>query len=159
MIGAVIEAECGVDRGRRIVEGRGASAAANAKGTAAGVDGVADRRHALGRSGEQLACRELRRHGLRVLHCNYRCRGGEIDVIARDRDVLVFVEVRVRGPGARVGAAASVDARKRARLVLAARHFLGGPGAALADAPCRFDVVAIDDARRCWIRGAFDAGV
>lgn len=122
-------------------------------GAAAGL------RRLLGRRGEDAARRELLRHGLRVLHCNYRVRGGEIDLIARERDVLVFVEVRLRSHAGWGGAAASVDARKRARIVGAARHFLCGPGAALADAPCRFDVVAIDGQRLQWIRGAFDADV
>lgn len=115
-------------------------------------------RRLLGRDGEDAACRELRRHGLRVLQRNYRVRGGEIDVIARERDVLVFVEVRVRSHAGWGGAACSVDAGKRARIVLAARYFLAGADPALAASPCRFDVIAIDGARLRWIRDAFDAG-
>ena len=116
-------------------------------------------RQLLGRRGEQAAQRELQRHGLRVLRRNYRVRGGEVDLIARDGDTLVFVEVRVRSHGAWGGAAASVDGSKRARVVLAARHFLCAGGAAWAAAPCRFDVVAIDGGRLRWIRDAFDAGM
>ena len=86
---------------------------------------------------------------------NYRVRGGEIDIIARDpRDVLVFVEVRARASTAFGGAAASVDARKRARILLAARHYLMRLPAEVA---CRFDVVAIDGGQLHWIRDAFDA--
>ncbi len=111
----------------------------------------------LGARGENLACRELRRHGLRVLRRNYRVRGGEIDLVARDGEVLVFVEVRVRSHAAWGGAAASVDRAKRARLLHAARCFLGADADGLGDVPCRFDVVAIDGARVRWIRDAFDS--
>ena len=110
-----------------------------------------------GQQAEDAACRHLRRAGLRVLRRNYRVRGGEVDIVARHGPVLVFVEVRCRRHAAWGGAAASVDARKRARIVLAARHYLACAGAAVAEAQCRFDVVAIDGARLCWIRGAFDA--
>lgn len=84
-----------------------------------------------------------------------RIRGGEIDLILRERDgTLVFVEVRVRRDTLHGGAAASVGAFKQRSLVLAARHFLLGH----ADPPpCRFDVVAIDGERLEWLRGAFDS--
>ncbi len=84
---------------------------------------------------------------------NYRVRGGEIDIIARDRDCLVFVEVRQRADARHGGAAASVGARKRARLVLAARHYL--MRAADAEQRCRFDVIAIDGGALRWFRDAF----
>ncbi len=114
-------------------------------------------RQRLGRQVEELARRRLQLRGLLLLQCNYRAPGGEIDIIARDGDTLVFVEVRCRSGGAAGGAAASVDARKRARIVRAARHFLCAAGAAWAQSPCRFDVVAVDGPRWRWIRGAFDA--
>jgi putative endonuclease len=92
---------------------------------------------------------------------NYRvargphARGGEIDRILHERDgTLVFVEVRSRADARHGGAAASVGAAKRARLVLAARHYLLRFAAAAA---CRFDVVAIDAGAVQWLRGAFDA--
>ena len=92
---------------------------------------------------------------------NYRvargphARGGEIDLILRERDgTLVFVEVRRRTDAAHGGAAASVGASKQRRLVLAARHFLAGLDPL---PPCRFDVVAIDGERVEWLRAAFDA--
>ncbi len=111
-----------------------------------------------GAAAEAAAWQRLQRCGLRLLRRNYRVRCGEIDIIARDGEVLVFVEVRLRVQAGHGGAAASVDARKRARIVRAARYFLGGPGAAWAQAPCRFDVVAIDGSQLRWIRNAFDAG-
>jgi len=114
-----------------------------------------------GRHAEELARRTLEAHGLRLLERNYRVargrsrRGGEIDLILRDRDgTLVFVEVRVRRDGSAGGAAASIGAAKRARLVFAAHIYL-----AHLDRlpPCRFDVVAVDGERVQWLPAAFDA--
>jgi len=110
---------------------------------------------------ESLALEHLQRHGLALVCRNYRvargprARGGEIDLILRERDgTVVFVEVRSRADPTFGGALASVTARKQQRLVLAARHYLAG----LARLPpCRFDVVAFDDGAVQWIRGAFEA--
>ena len=113
-----------------------------------------------GDAAEALALAHLQGRGLRLVERNYRvargpsARGGEIDLILRDRDgTLVFVEVRSRGSTAQGGAAASIGAAKRARLVFAARHYL----ARLAVLPpCRFDVVTIDGGRIEWLSAAFD---
>lgn len=109
---------------------------------------------------EARALAHLERHGLTLVERNYRvargphARGGELDLILRERDgTLVFVEVRARADPGHGGAAASVGAAKRASLVLAARHFLLRFN---APPPCRFDVVAIDGGELLWIRGAFD---
>ena len=110
-----------------------------------------------GQQAEDAASERLRRAGLRILRRNYRVRGGEVDIVARDGDVLVFVEVRCRHHAGWGGAAASVDTRKRARIVLAARHYLACHEGARTPSGCRFDVVAIDGARMRWIRDAFDA--
>jgi putative endonuclease len=84
-----------------------------------------------------------------------RARGGEVDLVMRDRDgTFVFVEVRVRRDAPFGGAAASIGAAKRQPLVFAASHFLGR----FAVPPCRFDVVAVDGERIEWLRAAFDAG-
>ena len=116
---------------------------------------------ARGEEGEDRALAHLLRAGLTLVTRNYRVaagprsRGGEIDLIVRERDgTLVFVEVRQRAAGARVGAAASVSATKRRRLVFAAQHYLNRLPAL---PPCRFDVVAIDGERLEWLRAAFDA--
>jgi putative endonuclease len=114
-----------------------------------------------GDAGEARALAHLLAQGLTLVQRNYRvargpnARGGEIDLIMRDRDgTLVFVEVRSRGSGDFGGAAASVSVAKQRSLVLAARHYL----ARLRTAPpCRFDVVAIDGDRIEWLRAAFDA--
>ena len=82
-------------------------------------------------------------------------RAGEVDLILRDRDgTLVFVEVRVRSDARFGGAAASVGAAKRARLVFAAQAWLRRLPSL---PPCRFDVVAVDGDRIEWLRAAFDA--
>jgi putative endonuclease len=123
--------------------------------------GAATDKQQRGDAAEALALAHLTRQGLTLVERNYRvargphARGGEVDLILRDRDgTLVFVEVRSRADGRHGGAAASVGAAKRARLVLAARHYL----LRLATPPaCRFDVVAIDAGVVQWLRGAFDA--
>ena len=114
----------------------------------------------IGRDAEGIAERFLSRRGLMLVSRNYRCRRGEIDLVMRDTDVLVFVEVRRRSTRAFGGGLDSVDARKRARLVAAAEHYLMVNRIG-DDRPCRFDVVAIDgpssSATIDWIRSAFDA--
>jgi len=116
---------------------------------------TADRR-AAGRTAERLAARFLEARGLVILERNFRCRAGEVDLIARDGDTLVFVEVRLRSGSGFGGAAASVDARKRTKVLRAARYYLAGQ----PERPCRCDVVALDGpgpARIEWIRDAFSA--
>jgi putative endonuclease len=107
-----------------------------------------------GAEAEALAAAFLERRGLRVLERNYRCRLGEIDLIARDGDTTVFVEVRQRASGAFGGAAASITAKKRMRLLRAARFYLSRLKAMPA---CRFDALLIegDPPRIDWIRDAF----
>lgn len=114
-----------------------------------------------GRAGEELAERFLVRRGLTVLARNVRCRGGEIDLVCLDRGTVVFVEVRLRSNPRFGGAAASITATKRQRIVLAARWWLAGAGRRHAERPCRFDAVlmnALDEGAIEWLRGAFDAG-
>jgi len=103
----------------------------------------------------------LQARGLVLEQRNYRvargpsARGGEIDLVMRDRDgTLVFVEVRQRRSGDHGGAAASVTFAKQRRLVLAAQHYL------LRFAklpPCRFDVLALDGEQVTWLQAAFEA--
>lgn len=107
-----------------------------------------------GARAEDLCEALLRRAGLRILARNWRCRFGEIDLVAEDAGTRVFVEVRLRAPGGFGGAAESITAAKRARLLAAARLYLAGRAAA----PCRFDVLLLDGlapARIRWIRDAF----
>ncbi|MGD9834346.1 MAG: YraN family protein [Piscinibacter sp.] len=116
---------------------------------------------AIGDEAEALALAHLRRAGLVLVERNYRvahgphARGGEVDLILRERDgTLVFVEVRSRAAASHGGAAASIGATKQRRIVLAAHHYLMRWG---SPPPCRFDVVAIDAGRVEWLRGAFEA--
>lgn len=108
-----------------------------------------------GLAAEEAAARFLESKGLAIVARNYRTRFGEVDLVAREGDTLVFVEVRLRKWRAFGGAAASVDARKQLRLVAAARHYLARLG---SEPACRFDVVTWDgdSAAPGWIRGAFD---
>lgn len=98
--------------------------------------------------------------GLAPVAANARTRRGEIDLVMRDGDTLVFIEVRYRRSAAFGGGGASVDAGKRRRLVLAARQFLAAHRQ-YRDLPCRFDVVdASGDPAQPqlrWIRDAFRA--
>lgn len=107
-----------------------------------------------GRDAEDLAAAFLENRGMRILARNYRCRFGEIDLIAREGQVLVFVEVRHRSSAAYGGAAASITAAKRDRLLCAARHYLAGRSPL---PPCRFDAVLVEGepARIDWMRNVF----
>jgi putative endonuclease len=117
---------------------------------------------ALGDAAEVRALAHLAAAGMVLVRRNYRvargprARGGEVDLVMRDRDgTLVFVEVRVRRDGRFGGAAASIGASKRQSLVFAATHFLRRM---TSPPPCRFDVVAVDGERIEWLQAAFDAG-
>ena len=91
-----------------------------------------------GARAEALAAEYLMRHGLAIVACNFRTRRGEIDLIARDGRMLVFVEVRLRRSAGYGGAVESITARKRARLVAAANGYLAMLG---REPPCRFDAI------------------
>jgi putative endonuclease len=105
-----------------------------------------DPRQRLGRDGERAAEEALQQAGLRILHRRFRCRLGEIDLIARDGDVLVFAEVKARRGFGYGRPSDAVDRRKRSRLARVALAFLTRHR--LLDVPCRFDVVeVIEDSR------------
>jgi putative endonuclease len=110
-----------------------------------------------GIAAEELAASYLADQGLVIVARNYRCRFGEIDLIARDGDSLVFVEVRLRRNSRFGGAAASIDYAKQRKLVATAQHYLS------RNRPiprCRFDAILLDalDARRIeWLRDVISA--
>ncbi len=106
-----------------------------------------------GASAEQAAADYLVRQGLKLVARNFRCRGGEIDLIMRDGETLVFVEVRSRARADFGGAAASITATKQARIILAARHYLAQHS---VDAPCRFDAVLLQAGQLQWLPAAFE---
>lgn len=106
-----------------------------------------------GHAWEQAALGHLRGHGLRLIEANFRCKGGEIDLVMQDGDSLVFVEVRQRAGSGHGGAAASITPAKVRRLVRAASYYLMRfPHTP----PCRFDVVAVDAGRFEWLRNAIE---
>ena len=107
-----------------------------------------------GAEAEALAAAYLEKQGLTIVARNYRCRLGEIDLVARDGATTVFIEVRKRRSAAFGGAAASITAAKRMKLMKAARHYISR----LQSLPqCRFDALLIEGEppRIEWIRNAF----
>lgn len=116
-------------------------------------------RQLLGNRAERSAERLLTDAGLRLLARNYRCKQGELDLVMREADTVVFVEVRYRRKNQWGSAVETVDWRKQKRLIAAAHHYLiTHPH--LVDRPCRFDVVAAegnpaDPGAYRWIREAF----
>jgi len=107
-----------------------------------------------GAQAEKIASQYLQTNGLRLLQTNFRCSFGEIDLILRDGETLIFTEVRRRSGGDFCGAAASIDARKQRRIILTAQHYL----ASLPRIPpCRFDAVLLDGANNIeWVKNAFE---
>jgi putative endonuclease len=123
---------------------------------------VGSDKQSVARRTEQLALDHLVRSGLVLLHRNFRCRHGEIDLVMRDRTAIVFVEVRFRKHSRFATAAASVDTRKQNKLCRAAGHYLRRHPL-FHDAPVRFDVIAFDGPSRQqftlqWLQDAFRPG-
>jgi putative endonuclease len=117
-------------------------------------------RQNLGKSGEDLAVRELEARGYAILARRYRTKHGEIDIVARDGGTIVFVEVKARVNAEFGTAAEAVTPRKQRRLAAMAIDYIARHH--IVDTPCRFDVVAIDDAesveqRIVLYQNAFDS--
>jgi len=116
-------------------------------------------RQIFGKTGEDLACRELERRGYAIVARRYRRRGGELDIIARDGATLVFVEVKARHGREFGEAAEAVTPFKRRRIAQLALDYIVRHH--LTSCPCRFDVVSIhvDEGEPVVevIQGAFDA--
>ena len=114
----------------------------------------------MGLRAENAAAAHLQSQGAQILLRNYRCRGGELDIVARlGQDELIIAEVRTRSSDAYGGAAASVDAGKRRRLIRAANRMLQ-ERRDLAKLRVRFDVVVVsepssDCPQIIWIKHAF----
>jgi putative endonuclease len=104
---------------------------------------------------EDFAAAYLEQRGLELVERNYRCRFGEIDLIVRDGQTLVFVEVRMRTSERFGGAAASITAAKRVKLTRAARHYLAGTTRMPA---CRFDALLVSGPGQTveWLKNAFE---
>lgn len=111
-----------------------------------------DPRHTFGRRGEDAAAEFLRRRGFEILARNVRTAFGEIDAVALDGEVIVFVEVKARRGG---GGLEAVDARKQRRLTRLAQAFLARAG--WLGRAARFDVVAVASDGACThVANAFD---
>lgn len=109
-----------------------------------------------GADAETAACAFLVRQGLKLLTRNYHCRYGEIDLVMKQGDELVFVEVRLRNQDHFGTAAETVTPQKQARLRAAAAHYLQQHNA--HDKPCRFDIIAFNGQPNTtpdWLRNAF----
>ncbi|WCG84981.1 YraN family protein [Pectobacterium sp. A5351] len=106
---------------------------------------------------EQQARRYLERAGLTFTAANVTLRGGELDLIMRDRHIWVFVEVRYRRNAQFGDAAASITRRKQQRLLHAAAVWLAQRGASFDTVDCRFDVLAITGDQFDWLPNAFAA--
>lgn len=118
-----------------------------------------NRRQRLGQGGEHYVARYLKNKGYRILNKNYRCKLGEIDIIARDGEELVFIEVKTRSGLSHGSPAEAVDTRKQRQISRAAQWYLTEQ--TLFDSPARFDVISVllDDARQPAIEhisNAFD---
>jgi putative endonuclease len=114
----------------------------------------------IGAQWENAVLTHLTRNGLALLTRNFSCRLGELDLIMRDRDCVVFVEVRYRRSPTRGDGVASIGKAKRAKLVRAAQvYLLAHPQ--LAQLPCRFDVIgcsgSLQQPQLDWIPSAFEA--
>lgn len=107
-----------------------------------------------GDEGEEQALGYLLKAGLSLVQRSFLCKGGEIDLIMRDQDSLVFVEVRKRASSQFGGAVASVTSTKQKRMVHAAQVYLQTQKNMPA---CRFDVIAIDDGKITWLKNVITA--
>jgi len=119
-----------------------------------------DERAAAGRDAESLVCDHIEKEGMRVVARNFRGRGGEIDIVARDGDVLVFVEVRFREEDSFGAPEETVTPVKRRRIASAARAYLSTISPADWK-QARFDVAAVEGSGAAavirYYRNAFDA--
>lgn len=106
-----------------------------------------------GEQSEQWASKYLLAQGLTEISRNYRCRYGELDLIMRDQQTLVIVEVRYRENDVYGGALESITARKQSRIITTTQHYLANHPYA---GPIRFDVIAISGANNIqWVKNAF----
>ena len=95
----------------------------------------------------------LEQEGWKILEYNYRTRNGEIDIVARDGEYLVFCEVKYRSCKGKGSPLEAVDARKQRTIFRCAAHYLTGRGN--TDVPCRFDVIGIDGTAVTHVKNAF----
>ncbi|MGQ3889138.1 YraN family protein [Legionella sp. CNM-1927-20] len=108
----------------------------------------------LGLAAEKQACNYLLKQGLVLLTSNYQCRWGEIDLIMKDREYVVFIEVRARSSALFGGPFASITTAKKNKIIKTANHFILTKN--WGDKyPVRFDVIGIDHEKLQWLKEAF----
>ena len=115
---------------------------------------MAENKRQTGTEYERKAGAYLEEKGYEILEYNFRCRTGEIDIIARDGDYLVFCEVKYRSDAKSGHPAEAVDQRKQRTISKCALFYLTRRG--LSDAACRFDVVSFEGDRVTIYQDAFD---
>lgn len=98
---------------------------------------------------EKAAANFLVQHGLKIIATNWRCKQGEIDIIAKENQTIVFIEVRLRSTSQFGSAAESITKTKQARLISTAHYYLLSTS---CSAPCRFDAVCFDGKEMTWIK-------
>ncbi|WP_341502909.1 YraN family protein [Gallaecimonas sp. GXIMD4217] len=115
---------------------------------------------AKGRHYERRAQAWLQQQGLIPVASNVRFKGGELDLVMKDGDCWVFIEVKYRRDKAFGGAAGALSRAQQQRLLKAASRYLSARGLNLWDSPCRFDVICFDGSEEPdWIRSAFAASL
>lgn len=102
---------------------------------------MSDKRKHLGIKGEEYAANFLTENGYSIIHRNYRCKSGEIDIIARQDQTLVFLEVKARSSNLFGSPATAVTVRKQQQIARVAQEFLAREN--LFDTAARFDVISI----------------
>lgn len=105
--------------------------------------------------GENAACEYLKKQGYKIVERNYSCPAGEIDVIAKDRDAVVFIEVKTRNGTDFGQPEESVTVQKRRKILLTARYWISAHARDLKGG-CRFDVIAVLRGEIRHIKNAFD---
>ncbi len=114
----------------------------------------------IGQRAESIAASHLNKHGLTIIERNFHCRFGEIDLIAKDEETLVFIEVRYRNKRVKLSPAETLDACKVDRIITTARYFLSR-SRRYQTMQCRFDFVGITGDEQKpdieWIKNAFQA--
>ncbi len=114
-----------------------------------------------GLEAEKIAATFLKNSGLKLVTQNYHCRYGEIDLVMKEANTLVFIEVRLRSNNQFGSAGASITTHKQQKLIAAAQHYLQTQqSTSNSDIACRFDAVLMNKADLNsieWVRNAFDA--
>lgn len=108
----------------------------------------------IGNDYEKRAGKYLEEQGYRILEYNFHCRTGEIDIIARQRDLLIFCEVKYRKNNAKGTPLEAVNHRKQQTISKVAMYYLTVHG--LSNMNCRFDVIGFQDDEIIWIPNAFE---